>query len=222
MPARKETRGSGLTASEAWSFEGDLTGDEEAEQKRLLALHTVDGRLDFLEGECGRVLERVGLPSRTGNFLCDSEGNWEVAGELRSGWTYTISPWTIAQRQGHKIDSSIGFAARMLEDIHWLRDARAKGNTDRALMMMFYLGHKVASSGIKTGHADKTRSGPRNDSRNLAMARRFQARRAVSRKSDSALKAEIGREYSVGRSTAIEAINRGLQILSEEERTRTG
>jgi len=221
MPVRKEPRGSGLTSSEVWIFEGTLSGEESAEQKRLQDLHTVEGRLAFLEQACAPVLEEGGLPTQCGNFLCDSDGNWEVAGALRAGWTYTLSPWTIAQRRGHKIDSKVGFAARMLDDIHFLRAARAKGNADRAIMMAFYLGHKVASSDIKGGHAEKTRTGPRNELRDIAMARQFQVRSATSRKSASALKTDIGREYGLSRSTAIQAIDRGLQLLSEEERTRT-
>ena len=222
MPARKEPKGGGLTATDAWIFDGDLTSEEQAQRDHLIAIQTIEGRLSFLEEQCGKVLEPEHLPTRCGNFLCDAVGNWEVAGKPRAGLTYTMSPWTIAERCGYSFDSKVGFAARMLEDIHFIREARSKGNADRAMMLAFFLGHKVASAGIKGGHANKTRTGPRHEARNVAMAREFQLRSAASRKSDSALKADIGREYSLGRSRAIEAINNGLQILSEEQRTRTG
>jgi hypothetical protein len=172
--------------------------------------------LAFLEAVCRPILEAAGLPSEHGDYVvCNANGDWEIAGKLRAGWTSTNLLWTIAQRRGHGIDSKVGFAARIMDDVRLLREAREKGNSDRAIMMAYYLAHKVASSQIKAGHASKTaREGPRKAARDIQMAQSFLERRGR-RLSDTALKVAIGKEYGVqSRSAAIEAVDRGLKKLS--------
>jgi hypothetical protein len=215
MGVRREARGSGLTETETWIFDAELSPDEAALQEKMQELHTVEGRLAYLEGLCGPILEAAGLPPRCGNYICNNEsGDWEIGGKLRAGWTSTESPWTIAQKRGYAEDSKVGFAARIVENCRWLRKAREEGNADRAMMLSFYLGHKVASSAIKTGHGNKTaREGPRKSGRDIQMAISFLERRRR-RLTDTALKVAIGKQHGLGRSAAIEAVNRGLKKLS--------
>jgi hypothetical protein len=56
--------------------------------------------------------------------------------------------------------------------------------------------------------------------RDLQMARKFQHRKGTSRRSDTALKEEIGRGYGLHRSQSVEAINRGLKLLAKREPAR--
>ena len=67
--------------------------------------------------------------------------------------------------------------------------------------------HKRASE-----EARRQRAGFISD-RNWKMAQKFLNKKSNSYKSDSALKAEIGKLHSLGRSASIEAINRGLKAL---------
>jgi hypothetical protein len=53
----------------------------------------------------------------------------------------------------------------------------------------------------------------KNRPRNEQMAHEFQRRKVLSRKSDSSLKAEIGRAHGLKPRAAINAINKGLEIL---------
>jgi hypothetical protein len=218
MPVRREVVGSGLTRTESFVIEGELTRAEEAEAVALEAIHTVEGRLNAVERACADVLRTVGLPSSAGNYNCNLSGEWEVAHELRSGWTHTRSVWMIAKLRGFAADSRVGFAARMLEDICLVRERRAAGSEEGALMMMFYLGVKWSASGIKKRHASNSRpiEPARTRERDKAMAQEFQARRAKARMSDTALMAEIGLKQTppLKRSSAIEAIKRGRQLLS--------
>lgn len=217
--------GSGLTKTEVLQFSGVLSADEQTTMDELAALHTLEGRLAHIEETCALVLKENRLPTESGRYLCDRVGNWEIATELRYGWTFTHSPWTIAQRQGHAADSPVGFAAQMLDDIHYLGERRASGDDDGALMMMFYLGVKWASAGIKQGHGKNSRPHQpnRKRARDVRMAQEFLRRKQTlarapesARRSDSVLMTEIGSEQtpSLGRSSAIAAIKRGLNFLS--------
>ena len=167
MAMRKETQGSGMTVTEALFFEGELSPEEELALEEVSKPHTADGRMEAIEEACAPVLAAAGLPAAPGNYECDEHGNWRHFGEpepqLRGQRFMCGDPWSIAKRRGIEPDSPVGFAARMIDAILWLRKSRAHGDNDRALMLMFYLGVEWAKSGIKekhqatwdTGHAQR-------------------------------------------------------------------
>jgi hypothetical protein len=53
--------------------------------------------------------------------------------------------------------------------------------------------------------------------RDQQMAREFERRKGTSGKSDTALKAEIGRKFGLSRTQSVEAINRGQKLLTERK-----
>ena len=53
-----------------------------------------------------------------------------------------------------------------------------------------------------------------NDARDKAMAEKFLRRSGQTEKSDTALKAEIGRDHALKKSAAVAAIDHGLKLLS--------
>lgn len=202
MALRKKSQGSGLTETEALVAEGNLSNAEQLLFDEATALHEVEGRLSAIERTCVALLEDRGLPS----------------GPCRYPGGFANEPWYALKAMGYAIDSPEGFAARMLTDVKDVRRYKAQGDGDRAIMHMFYLGAKWAASGIKERHGRKSRpvQPARKINRDVALAREFQRRRPHSRKSDSALMAEIGAslERPLSRSSAIAAVRRGLQILS--------
>jgi hypothetical protein len=214
MAVQRVAVGSGLTESELINFSGHLTAEEQAHHDDLMRLQYLDGRLEHVAKHCSEILGDANLPVEPGYFLFDHSGNWRPAEGQWGSDTYTSRVWSIARQRGHAPDSPVGFAAQMLDDIDRLNEQRASGNQDGALLTAFFLGVKWSASGIKEKHASKTRTGPRMESRDLAMARAFLEQRPSSRKSDTELKKGIGVQFGLGRSAAIEAVNRGLRNLS--------
>ncbi len=134
---KRGTTGSGITEKPALSFddEADKTDPEIA---AAIERSSLDGWLAAVESECFAIMEREGLPTYHGCYLYDRQGNWRKPGPpMRGGIANEI--WPIAQARGHAPDSQVGFAARMLGDVVWLRRAKANGDDDRAAMFAGYL-----------------------------------------------------------------------------------
>jgi hypothetical protein len=91
-----------------------------------------------------------------------------------------------------------------------------------------HLLHELVVKGAQKQNRDLTSARSRRwdenriRDRDLQMAREFERLKGTSRKSDTALKAEIGRRQSLGRTQSVEAINRGIKLLAEQEAARTG
>jgi hypothetical protein len=81
------------------------------------------------------------------------------------------------------------------------------------LHMDVFGGHRLAMTGHKVGAGRMDPGGHQNPLRDMDMAREFQRLRKESKVSDSRLKEQIGRKYSLRRRAAIYAINRGLQKI---------
>ncbi len=110
--------------------------------------------------------------------------------------------------------------------VHRMRGQLRAGAIDRAfeemerrkthdahLLKMMMSPHLKASAALRRGGRPKDDEKRRRD---IRMARSFLDKNPHPRFSESALKADIGRADGLGRSAAIEAINRGLKILSCE------
>jgi hypothetical protein len=152
-----------LTEDVVYRFEGQLSPEDKALEDELMALQTLEGRLEYIEQSCAAVLAKNGLPECQGNYLVDAAGHWEVEQLPWGGRTYTHSVWSIAERRGHAPDDPVGFAARMVDYVALLRERRASGSYDNAMMMALFLGVNWARSGLKekhqavwdTGHAQR-------------------------------------------------------------------
>lgn len=211
--------GSGLTATDVIRFQGELTPEEQAKLEELAELQNIDRRLEHIIRACAEVLAASALPVCSGHYIVGRDGQWRVSDRLRAGETYSSSVWIVARQAGFALDSKEGFAARMLDDVTKLKDERASGDHDEALMTAFFLGVKWSAAGIKTRHGSRSRPAEpvRMSARDMSMATEFKRRRAANTtRSDSALKADIGKEQvpPLKRSAAIDAVNRGLQLLS--------
>jgi hypothetical protein len=187
------------TETETFIIEGKLTAQEEAELSDMDAAYTADGRLNMIERVCLELLQSQGLPT----------------GPCRYPAGFANEPWYALRWMGYAPDSKEGFAARMLSNVRRVRRLRAQEDHDGALMEMFFLGAKWASAHIKQGHAEKTRAGPRTQGRDTEMARIFLEKCSRSAgASETKLKIKVGEKFGLKRSAAIEAIDRGLKILS--------
>ncbi len=206
---RLSKQGSGLTESDVYHFDAELSPEDQQLFDQLTEEQTATGRLSAIEAACVDVLVAAGLPVGPG---------WYERG-------FANEPWPVARHRGFAPDCREGFAAKMLGDIHWIRNALGAGDHERAMILMFFLGVKWSASGIKERHASKSRPAQphRKRARDVSLAQRFlklkheNGRSAISaQKSDSALMETIGQEEepSLKRSAAIAAVKRGLQILS--------
>jgi hypothetical protein len=113
-------------------------------------------------------------------------------------------------------DSNEDFHARILGPLQRVRAAIKDGNADRAARYALDLGATIQLHVVRNAQReDAARGGRKPDNRrNVALAREFQLRREASKRSATALKAQIGAERGLSRSTSIDAINAGLKILS--------
>lgn len=222
MPVEKSSKGTGLTQTDHYQWG---TGDwEDPEAKRLTRLNTLEGRLQDIEAACAAILRAAELPSAIGWYTYTAAGDWRPMGvgppdEPAAGFTSSIE--RIATLRRHKWDGPEGFAARMMDDLRDIRNHQAEGNSDDVALSAFFLGVKWAASGIKSRHSEKTRTGPTKEIRDTNLARIFLDRRGSTHLSPTALKVEIGAKEGLGRSQSIDAIDRGLRILSGDSRNRT-
>jgi hypothetical protein len=202
---------------------GTLTECEQEVLAQLGSEYGIEGRLARIEHACVVILDKAGLPTKCGNYECDTTGNWRAVGstepKLLGARLRTDRPWTIAQRRGFSIDSLVGFASRMVLDIAEIRHGREHQKHDDVALGMYFLGVKYEASRIKEQHGTNSRpiKPARTRDRDIGLAREFiQRKSAGTNLSDSALKQDIGAKQSrpLKRSSSIEAIDRGLQVLS--------
>ena len=218
MVKRPVYTGTGITRRKRVSFQAPLTAeDQEAikaafrEMGRKLNLDSV---LADIEAVAVAVLADAGLPNEYKLYEFPGGGCWGLK-------------HLVVDRRGFAIDSAEGYAARAIDGIAYVKDARSQGDLDRTVLEAMTLvamlseadfKHKfepAALTGIRVREgASRGGRPPPNDERNIAMAREFQATRATATNSDTALKASIGKRYGLRRTASIEAIDQGLKKLS--------
>ena len=129
-------------------------------------------------------------------------------------------------------DTPQDFAHRIMASIDAARGEVSKGDADRASRHAFNAGRDwalfcmkqswepAAMTGAKVRHEGENdlKGGrpPKTLARDMGLAEEFSRLRPTSRRSDSALKADIGKRAGLKRSTSIVAIDRGLKKLSEK------
>lgn len=158
MTIRRGTSGTGLTEKTTigWSEKADEANPEVAAH---LEAGSLDGMIAAVERACFGMLRDAGLPDYFGTYIYGPSGEWRDTEVWPSGWTCTNNIEPIALSAGFAKDSPVGFAARMIDDIRWLRDNQRRGDHDRAALFAFYLGVKKAESRIKIEHERTWESG---------------------------------------------------------------
>lgn len=144
---KRGTTGSGITEKPVLSFddEGDQADPEIAEG---IGRSSLEGWIAAVERECFAIMASEALPTYHGSYLFDAEGEWRNPGPPFRG-RIANEIWPIAKARGHAPDSEVGFAARMLSDIVWLKRAQSKGDHDRASLFAGYLKAKEVERRIK-------------------------------------------------------------------------
>lgn len=155
---RRGSIGSGLTRKPTigWDDKADETDPEIA---AMIQESTLDGMVAAIEQESFAVMAEAGLPTYHGCFAYNREGEWHDSEAFGPGWTIANEIWPIARARGLAPDSPIGFAARMLGDIVWLRDNQARGDHDRAALFHGYLMTKKAERRLKAEHEAAWKTG---------------------------------------------------------------
>jgi hypothetical protein len=147
MTIKRKMTGSGITEKPVLSFddESDKADPEIAAGMERATLH---GWLNSVERECFAIMAAEGLPTYHGCYCYDATGAWrELAPPIRGGIANEI--WPIARARGHAPDSEVGFAARMLGDVVWLKRARERGDHERAALFAGYLKAKEVERRMK-------------------------------------------------------------------------
>ena len=192
------------------------------------------GNLDGYAAAAAAELRKRGLPSEEGAY-------YKVAGGWKKHEGRTPAPGvayhqlsSVMREEGFAHDTVPSYAAEILRLVQWLKTAVATGAaTPAAIRWAFELGALLQESrfkfryekaimtgapvlaGARRGGRSKNASTAQRD---IAMAHAYLKQRPLRRLSDTALKAEIGKaqEKPLGRSASINAIARGLQILSSQ------
>lgn len=150
MTVKITTIGDGITAKECLTYSAN---EDRADERIRKAdrVGSLEGLLASVEEECFAIMSGDGLPTCFGGFTYSKAGEWQLGG-LQKGWGVCNGIWPIARNRGHSQDSLIGFSARMLDDIVWLRRSAEQGDHDRVALMAFFLGVKKAELRIKLEH----------------------------------------------------------------------
>lgn len=119
-------------------------------------------------------------------------------------------------------ESDPSYIRGRINNIRWtaihVGEAEANAKFRRLRVSLDDIGQRIEQRYINVGYkVTHSGGGPKpgaNLSRNVEMAREFLAKKPMSRKSDSALMADIGKSRNLSRSQSIEAIKAGLEKLS--------
>lgn len=239
MPIEKETIGSGITARTQVRIVGPF---EEEEIKALfgrVGRPTFSSVLASAETVAAEILAAAGLPPRFGLYWRADAGPWTELQKgapmeaWRSGQSIATHKgvWSIAKKEGHEPDSTIGYAARVADRIGKIRHHLSKGATENACLESMQFGGLVQEAQMKQrwepaaltgqkvrhempGSAKGGQKPGSTMSRDVEMAREFQRCRLGFKSSDTALKQKIGAKRGLRRTAAVDAIDRGLKKLS--------
>jgi hypothetical protein len=176
MTIKRGTVGSGLTEKPTVSW-SDTADEADPEIAELIEAGTLDGMIAATERTCFHVLVEAGLPGKHGCYLFRKDtGEWREPSPPFGGWSIANTVEPVARAAGFAKDSPVGFAAAILDRIHWLRDNQRRGDHDRAALFAFYIGVLKAESWIKDEHEPTWESGKgtREGARKGAEARRAQ------------------------------------------------
>jgi hypothetical protein len=140
--------GTGLTQKPTVSFDSE-TDESDPEIAALIETATLDGLISSIEQKCFAVMSAAEMPTYHGWYQLFKGGSWRAPKPPFGGTTMTRDLWSIAKARGHQPDSEIGFAARILSDITWLREHQRAGDHDRAALFHGYIMTKMAEQRIK-------------------------------------------------------------------------
>ena len=232
MPIVKKKRGTGITEHELTVIRGPYGQKERAAFARIFQNEPFDRVID----EWARaILTKAGVPG-TKEAKLNADGT--ITGDLPDGWEkdprHKLGPKFV--KAGDTLglvtdkfgwDSLEGYAARALGKIGLYRATLDRAPREAAyfsfelglimqecFMKFRFEADAITGKKVRDGGA---RGGPppgQKAERDRDLAREYLRRQKESGLSATALKEKIGRGRGLGRSASIEAINRGVKILS--------
>lgn len=197
MPIRKKTWGTGITQREGESYVFPLTKDEGRELIKTLR-------------EMARGLD-LNL----------------ILSDIEATATKILGDHVHAAERPER-DSRHGYAKRALASVGWVKRSRSRGEMDLAILEAMQLAKLLTEAEFKDQYERPILSWVRwfeaqsrggrpagqNDRRDKELATEYLERKETSHLSPTRLKESIGKRRGLARTTAIDAINRGLKILS--------
>ena len=209
MAVKKTKRGSGITKRRVTVFEKPHTAQE---QETIDVITSGD-----FEKLYGLDIENLALKVLAQANIDYVNGEPKIKGKkAKRGRDYSE-------------DGEVDFSLRMLRLLGVIRKGIEAGNAPFAARFGMDLGMLLKEASYKSNwehHAlrgarihESAKEGGRarkgiNAERDLDLAKQYRERRKDSNLSDSALKAKIGEKVGLKRSAAIEAVDKGLKILS--------
>jgi hypothetical protein len=161
MTLVKTTRGTGITKRDFFSIclhTGDPRENARLVREQLQRLgKPFDQFLDEIGAGAAAILSAAKLPTHPDFYALDCAGNWSRVSRSKKGPRHDsvskiVAP--IADAAGFEYDSQEGYAARIVDCIWSIRQARAEGNRDHACHLCIRLGSLLTEFDIKTGTAD--------------------------------------------------------------------
>lgn len=226
---KKVEKGTGITKQTFIQYD-TASPDDAEELKRYFdwvveqkVFCSFEERLNRLEAYAKATLEEHGFPTNPRAIYRKSGGKWTKVSDMKPPYA-TLSG--LIKQAGHEQDSVLGYAFRMLDTLRSIRMFISRGDALNAAQSGFELGALLKESDMKEAWEREALSGkkvrdaalrggrPKMPDRNAQMVDEFLRRKPRAKKSDSALKAEIGARFGLSRSAAISAINKKLQKTS--------
>jgi hypothetical protein len=165
MSHKREILGSGITARETMVLSGPLSVTEFEELKQWIGevLHqSFTEDLSHLSNEAAAILQDHGIPSAPGVYLQVGGGVWQRFADRKScaivieeatatGATYSFSEnlFGVANILGHAHDTPAGYAARALDLVLEIGQARARGDFDGHGRAVMKLGEMMSQARFK-------------------------------------------------------------------------
>jgi hypothetical protein len=175
MSVKRETAGTGITERELMVLSGPLSVTEFEELKQWIGKvrhQSFAEDLCHLSNEAAAILQDHGIPSVPGVYLQIGGGAWKRFADRKScamgikearatGATYRFSEnlFGVANMLGHAHDTPAGYAARALDLVLEIGQARARGDFDGHGRAVMTLGQMMSVARFKVAFEKDTLRG---------------------------------------------------------------
>ncbi|OHT18885.1 hypothetical protein [Edaphosphingomonas haloaromaticamans] len=199
MVIRRSIRGEGITAHETFTWNKEDEKDPQIAE--IMEGNTFEGMLSLIETECFAIMAEVDLPNCYGSWSYNAKGEWKSPPNLEDyfggGWSIANTHWPIAEARGFGLDSVVGFAARMLQQIVLIKRATNPEQAGWVALQSYFLGIMRAEMRIKLEHEPKWRTGVKqHETLSDTRTRANDQRRAKARQVHSAWQEEADKIWA--------------------------
>lgn len=151
MAVKSSYRGDGITRHETFTWQVGDEGDPKV--AAIIEARTLEGMLNLIERECFEVMREADLPDYYGSWNFNEAGEWNNPPSIDNclaGWKIANTHWPLAEAKGYNEDSPAGFAARILQQVIFIRRAwQSDSRKDHAALQAIHLGYLRAEMQIK-------------------------------------------------------------------------